>query len=473
MPYPFALSLKKNVRIEKENDDLLLIGIDSALRFKNPSPGIHAGILSLANRAITEEDLSKVISEKDGTLDWSKFYFYINKIEEKRLFRKTILVGKSPLATLEPISPSFSFVEHELLKEARYRLSRFAYSHLEDGKMVLESPLGHAKVILEDWRANSVLGMFACFCTLDEIYKNFRDLGLENIKALLQLLLNINAISEINEQAKIPEEEDKPLVQWDFHDLLFHSRSRLGRHDNPFGGTFRFLEKIEPLPAIKPSMSDQIIELFRPDMENLEKEDVPFTQVIENRRSIREYGDNPITVKEIGEFLFRTARVIEIRDANPEIGAYYQSTMRPYPGGGAVYELELYLTVNECEGLVKGLYHYNPKDHFLEILSDMNDHLENLLQDAKNSSAMENNPQLLITLAARFQRFAWKYQSMAYSAILKNVGVLYQQMYLAATAMGLAPCGIGGGNSDLFAKASNLNYYEETSVGEFLLGKPK
>jgi hypothetical protein len=43
-------------------------------------------------------------------------------------------------------------------------------------------------------------------------------------------------------------------------------------------------------------------------------------------------------------------------------------------------------------------------------------------------------------------------------------------MYLTATAMGLAPCAIGGGDSDLFAKAAATNYCAETSVGEFLLG---
>jgi hypothetical protein len=35
--------------------------------------------------------------------------------------------------------------------------------------------------------------------------------------------------------------------------------------------------------------------------------------------------------------------------------------------------------------------------------------------------------------------------------------------------MNLAPCGLGGGDSDLFAEAAGLDYYTETSVGEFML----
>jgi oxazoline/thiazoline dehydrogenase len=43
-------------------------------------------------------------------------------------------------------------------------------------------------------------------------------------------------------------------------------------------------------------------------------------------------------------------------------------------------------------------------------------------------------------------------------------------MYLVATAMGLAPCGLGNGNSSLFAEAVGTDYFAESSVGEFILG---
>jgi SagB-type dehydrogenase family enzyme len=59
---------------------------------------------------------------------------------------------------------------------------------------------------------------------------------------------------------------------------------------------------------------------------------------------------------------------------------------------------------------------------------------------------------------------------MAYAVILKNLGVLIQTMYLVATASDLAPCAVGGGDSDLFCKVTGTNYLEETSVGEFMLG---
>lgn len=86
------------------------------------------------------------------------------------------------------------------------------------------------------------------------------------------------------------------------------------------------------------------------------------------------------------------------------------------------------------------------------------------------ASILQYEPGILFLVTARFQRTAWKYESIAYSILLKDPGALYQTLYLVATAMGLAPCAIGAGDSDLFARAAGLDYYVETSLGEFLLG---
>ena len=59
---------------------------------------------------------------------------------------------------------------------------------------------------------------------------------------------------------------------------------------------------------------------------------------------------------------------------------------------------------------------------------------------------------------------------MAYALILKNLGALYATMYLTATAMQLAPCALGGGDSELFCAAAGIDPLEEPPVGEFLLG---
>ena len=145
--------------------------------------------------------------------------------------------------------------------------------------------------------------------------------------------------------------------------------------------------------------------------------------------------------------------------------------LRPYPSGGALYELEVYAVVAACRGLSPGLYHYDGLGHRLVRRTGRTAEFERLLSDAALAVGLQaTEPQVLLVLAARLPRVAWKYTGLAYSLVLKHVGVVFQTMYLAATAMGLAPCAVGLGDSDLFAQAADVDYYAETSVGEFLLG---
>ena len=128
------------------------------------------------------------------------------------------------------------------------------------------------------------------------------------------------------------------------------------------------------------------------------------------------------------------------------------------------------MAVNACEGLAAGLYHYDPWRHRLCRIAGRTPEVETLLQQAGQAAAQRDVPQLLTILAARFQRVAWKYDAIAYALILKHVGVLFQTMYLVATAMDLAACALGSGDADVFARAAGTQYLAETSVGEFMLG---
>jgi SagB-type dehydrogenase family enzyme len=334
--------------------------------------------------------------------------------------------------------------------------------------MVVESPLSHARVVLEHAVAARIV---------HELARPLTPLALTDGIAVqvLTLLLNAGMLTVQTEDAS-SEDQDSPLRWWEFHDLLFHARSRIGRHDQPVGARSRPDARGQPAP-LKPRGPGERIDLYRPDLEGLMRDDPPFALVQETRRSVREYGESPVALRDIGEFLFRVGRVtrtqsVEMETAEGSIALEVAS--RPYPAGGALYELELYVAVNASEGLPAGLYRYLPLDHQLERICGRTAEIDRLLADASRATRVAfDQLQVLIVIGARFQRLSWKYRSIAYAATLKHVGVLYQTMYLVATAMRLAPCAIGVGDSDLFARAAGTNYYEETSVGEFLLGSTR
>ena len=378
------------------------------------------------------------------------------------------------LASLLPTSRYFEPAPSLVVPGRAYALSRFAYMRASDGAMLLECPLSHARAVLHDWRAAAVVHLLSQPRRVEDVGALVPLLPREAVHALLALLLTARIARELTGDGRAPEDESAALRSWEFHDLLFHARSRIGRHDEPLGGTYRLAGRLEPPPVLKTIAASRWVDLHRPDLARLEREDPPFARVQEARRSIREYGGRPLTDRQLGEFLYRAGRVADYWTAEvptPQGAVSMAFAPRPYPAGGALYELELYVVVNACAGLEAGLYHYDPERHRLGWLPADRNELGDFLRDASLATGIPpERLQILIVVAARFSRIAWKYASIAYSVILKDVGVLYQTMYLVATAMGLAPCAVGCGDADLFARTTGTDYYTETSVGEFLLG---
>ena len=270
-------------------------------------------------------------------------------------------------------------------------------------------------------------------------------------------------------------EQDEPrataLRQWEFHDMLFHARSRYGWHRDPFGAQFPYIGEIDPLPAARPPWPGERIALARAPEDDREG----FVSVLDRRRSERVYDqEHPITLTQFGWLLDRAAR-IRARATVPVQNVLgrrtdFELTRRIYPNGGSSYELELYPVVERCDGLESGLYHYDAARHELVRLRERTPEVERMLASARMIAADVARPQIVLAVAARFARVQWKYRSICYATILRNTGALYQTLYLVATQLGLSPCGLGAGDAALFARLTGLDPAVEGSVGDFLLG---
>ncbi|MBI1916592.1 MAG: SagB family peptide dehydrogenase [Planctomycetes bacterium] len=469
------LSLRDDTAVANGDEGQLSVRADGVgVTLKRLTPGVGEALRRLGNGGAYEEHLAEQVLQADGDAALSRFYYYLDQLGRRGLLLRSAMAERGPLATLVATSTSFRYPARGTAPDQFYVLSRFAYLRAEGGHVLLESPLAHAQVRLHDGRAAALVHALARPGPISEVAERVPGLCTDEVALVLDLLLNADMIGEADETGTAATDRPAALESWEFHDLLFHARSREGRHANPVGGTFRFAGRLAPPPPLKELHAGETVALDRPDLERLRRDDLPFAHVQETRRSIRDYAERPITLGQLGEFLYRVARVRECAEmemATPHGPIRLGMASRPYPGGGALYELELYVAVKACQGLAAGLYHYEPVHHGLERLSGQTAEVERLLKDAAGASGIPGDRlQVLVIVAARFQRVMWKYAAMAYGLVLKNAGVLYQTMYLAATAMKLAPCGLGGGDADLFARAAGTDYYAETSVGEFLLG---
>jgi SagB-type dehydrogenase family enzyme len=349
-------------------------------------------------------------------------------------------------------------------------LSRFAYLRRRGKEMVLESPRAGAAFRIIDSRIAAVLATLAQPQKVSRYRKESGFPGLE----LLGLLLDCQILFKLADgdaDGLRASEGGRNLVLWDFHDLLFHTRSTEGRQANPLGGLYSYSGLIPPLPAVRPPWPGQAIDLHHATA----PAPSPFASLLDARHSTRDFDDaHPITLAELATLLQTAARIrakwrggADVGDEGPDVD--YAS--RPYPSGGAAYELELYLAINNCDGLARGFYHYDAERHALTRIEVRPQDLDAQLADAEFAIGTSAFPQILVVIAARFGRVSWKYSSVAYSLILKDVGVLMQTLYLATTDLGLGGCAIGTNNIDRFARMTGLEFSVEGAVGQFALGR--
>lgn len=369
------------------------------------------------------------------------------------------------LLRLEPLGKAAQSSAVTLTAETRLMLSRFVYFRRLDGEFVMESPLALYRASLLTPELGGVVAALTRPRSVGELVQEH---GVE-CRVLAELVGAglLHTVEPGGDEPSLPEDDARRLRSWSFHDLLFHTRSRSGRHDYPAGGTFPFRDREPFLPAVKPAVRGERVRLFRPDLTEVAARDVSLTEVLESRRSVRTYGPCGMSADQLGEFLYRTLRV-RYRVGPLSEDSPYQSSSRPYPSGGAVYDTETYLVVHRCEGLARGVYHYDPLAHELRVLHGSGPGFKDLFGSYR--TAVPAAPDVLFVFTSRFGRLSLKYESISYGVALRNLGALYQTLYLVATSMSLAACAVGIGDIEATSRALGVEFTEEPAIGEFVLG---
>jgi SagB-type dehydrogenase family enzyme len=464
-PAPVSARLRGHVRLEAQANGEIVAGFDGysvGLGTFSAGAAYRAQELRIGLPLSSFASDRRTIGKEMGLL-------------VQRLARRGLLeyrLGRSrngeDLVVIEPQVPDYWPQAPQLGNADTLVLSRFAYMRRRGAEMVLESPRAGALFKICDPKVATAIALLS---TPQQIKQLRRREGFPGVE-LLALLLDCQILFKVGagESGLRMAEGDHSLVLWDFHDLLFHTRSTEGRHANPLGGVYPYVGVISPPPAVRPSWPGKKIDLRKVSATHPEAIS-PVAKLLRERHSTRSFDDQrPITLAELSQFLEGTARVLSTSNTKLDLddGSH---TVRPYPSAGAAYELELYLAVNLCEGLARGFYHYDADAHVLAPIGVPTNAVEALLAGAEYAMGAPAAPQVLITIAARFGRISWKYSSIAYALILKDVGVFMQTLYLMATDMRLGGCAIGIENIDLFAKMTGVEFHVEGPVGQFAIGR--
>jgi SagB-type dehydrogenase family enzyme len=427
---------------------------------KDCSAGLKAAFHRLEGKGTTVEELHHLVSEVDGPEHFLRLEYWLSVLSQRGLLARTLMHDGKPLATLQPISPFFAYRDDTPLPGTAYRLSRFAFTRRDGDEFVVEAAEGLAYLRLHAPAAYAAVHALAVPREAAGLAAVVPHLNEATAERLLSFLVLAGAVRP----ADPPEDDDPTQRSWAFHDLLFHTRSRLGRTGVPGGGLYT-ASGVEAPPVVKPPMSDVVIPLPRPDLFSLKENDLPFSKVLEERGAARRQGGTALTTAHLGEFLYRAARIKRmVTDSG--------LSFRPYSGCGGLYAMEIYPLVTSCSGLEPGVYHYDPLDHRLFHVATPSEETQRLSRLAGSTALLDGVPQVLLLIAARFQRVQARYRSTAYASILQDLGSLYQTMSLVGRAMGLASVALGGGYPDLFARVTGLDPLIEASIGEFIVSSP-
>ena len=459
-PSPLHLAFPPGVHLEPGAAGLQLRQQEHLIHLGPVPDAVREALALLAGQGSPEDALAARAEHAGTAMEVALLHVLLGRMARRGLLHYVIRAPRGRvLATLEPVSPRFELSPQPPGPGQPLRLSRFAHVRREGGALVLESPRAHARVVLGGADALGLLATLAEPTSSQAVVEQLPRRDVPAALALVRLLSRSGFLLEVAPDGDTLEERHPALALWEFHDLLFHASSRRALYGRRHGATWRL--PLPPPPTLSPT-TGPLLELPRPDLARLTREDAPLAQVMERRRSLREHGEPPLSLAQLAELLYRCARVREVRPGERD-----EVSSRPYPSGGARYPLEVYVSVRQCEGLEPGLYRYEPLGHRLERRAGMTPPVEALLADAQVGS---RPPQVLLTLTARFARTAAKYESIAYTLVLKEAGALLYSFSLAATAMGLAACLVGWGDADTFERAAGTEGALECSVGELALG---
>ncbi len=169
-------------------------------------------------------------------------------------------------------------------------------------------------------------------------------------------------------------------------------------------------------------------------------------ETIAKRRSIRDFTPQPISQSQLSQILWSAQGITNTR-----------RRYRSVPSAGATYPLEVFVVCgrNGVEEITCGIYHYNIDNHSLALHHKEDVRLE-LAKAALNQEFIYQAP-VDIVICALYERTTLGYGSRGERYVFMEVGHVGQNIYLQATALGLATVAIGAFNDEQVRKVLRLD----------------
>jgi SagB-type dehydrogenase family enzyme len=196
-----------------------------------------------------------------------------------------------------------------------------------------------------------------------------------------------------------------------------------------------------PQPATTPAPSQEQAEVIKLP-EPRHDSDVSLEQSLLERRSVRDYSGQPLTLQEISQLTWAAQGLTDPRG------------FRTAPSAGGLYPLELYLVAGDVEDLPPGVYRYQPDGHQLVKTGD-GDKRAGLAEAALEQEWVEEGA-VDFVFTTVYERTTGKYGERGIRYVHMEAGHAAQNLCLQATALGLGAVTIGAFYDEQVSRLLNL-----------------
>jgi SagB-type dehydrogenase family enzyme len=147
-----------------------------------------------------------------------------------------------------------------------------------------------------------------------------------------------------------------------------------------------------------------------------------------------------------------------------------QFPLRMAPSAGGLQSTELYLVLNQVEGLNKGLYYFDANNDELALLEQ--GYFRRKVVEACSYQEWITNAAVVLFLTSDLEKLFWKYGHRAYRMVHVDAGIVAENLHLVATALGTASCMISGFIDKKINLMLNIDAQKEFTVLLIAVGKP-
>ncbi len=192
------------------------------------------------------------------------------------------------------------------------------------------------------------------------------------------------------------------------------------------------------VPMLGDNVKKRIIKLPFPNYEGR----ISVERAIYNRRSIREFKDKPVTLKELSQLLWAAGGATVDGVTGPT---------RSYPSAGGLYPLDIYVVIKNVLSINPGIYKYEYDGHYL-ILFKEGDYSKELAKGAWGQDFIAE-ASFNIVYFGDFYKEGWRYGKRgAMRYISMDVGHSAQNVVLQAESLGLGTVPVGAFNDEKIKK---------------------